>query len=1481
MDVAASRSAGDAAAGTWLTVGSSVQLPRTPGPPNLASLLFQPRRGERAEDPIVLGTLDDGMAELTLKRVRRAALHVIARLFERGFRIGDTIALIRLPRTSEAVLAVAYAGMSAAGFRVLLPMYLELEELSSWLRLTGARAVVCGARELEARSTSEADQAELLRLRRALEDLHLPLLCLTDDFELPALLAGADPGEPDGADALLREIVSSTDRETECLILSTSGSSGRSKLVRYRQGAVLRCCEAWEVAGLFRPDQLGGRGLCLLFAHSMGIRAFWNAVWTRRAICLIPPEWFIEHPERTKAFLARMRPEHVTGGPAVFRTLLEFARVFPEVKSTCLRGLRHLVSCGAAFDPETEQRLRTALGAGLENAFGMTETMQVLCTLVAGPFRNGMGNPLPGVQLGLEPVESDAAELYRLHVRTPFGYAGYLGGTGDGADPAPDGWFATGDLVRLADHGLEYAGREREDWFKDAFGVKVSRRLLATRYGELGEPVLHTEFFPIADEPGLAAVVFVEAGASADGPVSTEPALLERVKALLASRNDRLQAELDDFELRHFTIGRFVCVAREPPRTSKGNVARGRVAADHGDLLRALTDCFVARPGFVQLDRMHLLAAAATRFVHPLIGGVMQALRLDKQYEEARGDRLWYTERGVRHEVVDFVGGFGGTLLGHGHADVTRAAREALDDGKLPLADQGSARTHEGELARRLALEVGRDTGGAYVVRFGSTGAEAVEMALAHAFLERRERVRRFLRDQRRDFGGVAPERVRDVVARVRHALGRARPVVLAMEGSFHGHSLGARSVLGSRRGRAPFRALTRVQPVFLPASGDVDLEELIARHALAAPRLAWVNGEVVEEETSFSSIVAAIAEPVRGEGGIQVVSPDLLRRLEGRPFPLILDEIQCGLGRTGSFLASRGIHGSYYLFAKSLGGGIAKISAVLIERHRYVPAFDRRYASTFAGDAYSCAVASSVLDALAADNIAERAAERGRALAARLELARHRYPDVLQPVAGAGLMQAIRIRRGPAERSLLLRMAARHESLGVLASAYLLNRHGIRVLPTLSAPDTLRLEPSAFVDDVALERLGHGLEAFAGALQRGDTCELVSFLVEERPDAPAEDPTTPVLDCRIEPPAPGAVRVAFLNHFTAPARELSFAEPSLRRLPAHAREALFARVSAILDMKPTLAFARNLFDGRVWFASVLLPVNAADMEELHRSGRRERLVESIQQTLDRYAARGCAVGVLGAYTSIVTADGLSLLPPPGMRLTSGNALTAAVAARRVRRMHSARARGATIGIVGASGNIGSVIAHELALDGSGGRLVLLGRSSERLDGVRRDILEAGRANGDGLCARPADLCVATDLSALRDCDMVVVAAGTGQALVCPHHLSTTRPVLVADVSVPGALSPELRAMPNVSVHPVAGAVTVPGSPGFLMAPHIPSGTAYACAAEGMILALEPERTAALELVGRIRPPNARLLADLAEELGMLETASLVREAAT
>ncbi|MCZ9338376.1 aminotransferase class III-fold pyridoxal phosphate-dependent enzyme, partial [Streptomyces sp. TRM76130] len=125
----------------------------------------------------------------------------------------------------------------------------------------------------------------------------------------------------------------------------------------------------------------------------------------------------------------------------------------------------------------------------------------------------------------------------------------------------------------------------------------------------------------------------------------------------------------------------------------------------------------------------------------------------------------------------------------------------------------------------------------------------------------------------------------------------------------------------------------------------------------------------------------------------------------------LVFDEIQCGMARTGTFLASEssGVVADYYVFSKSLGGGLAKVSALLVTADRYVPEFGRHHTSTFADDDFSSRIATAAVR-LALD-WRERIGDVGALLRRRLDEVAARWPDTVAEVRGRGLLLGVEFR--------------------------------------------------------------------------------------------------------------------------------------------------------------------------------------------------------------------------------------------------------------------------------------------------------------------------------------------------------------------------------------------------------------------------------------------------------------------------------------
>jgi acetylornithine/succinyldiaminopimelate/putrescine aminotransferase len=461
-------------------------------------------------------------------------------------------------------------------------------------------------------------------------------------------------------------------------------------------------------------------------------------------------------------------------------------------------------------------------------------------------------------------------------------------------------------------------------------------------------------------------------------------------------------------------------------------------------------------------------AEAFARHVRPELMERLRAIGLDVEYHRGEGDRLFHRDpAGNEAEVLDLVGGFGAGLLGHNHPAIVARAREILEAGR-PFHAQASARPLAGELGRRLSGKVGAITGREYVATFAGSGTEAVEGALKHAELERvrrgeallaelRERIHELrlqVREGRAHLGSAvfrdveertgtpsvgSLEEMADALLRTARDVVERPPLFLALERAFHGKTTGSLRLTAGREYRTPWRHLGP-RTLLLPVggggdggrapggggggSGAIDALQAALRGAIAQetrhvpfPEVA-PDGAVVLGVRTVTGIAGCFVEPIQGEGGIREIPAEVLALLreaaDAHGFPLVMDEIQSGMGRTGDFLASQasGVRGDYYLLSKSLGGGMAKISALLVDRERYMDDFGYLHTSTFADDDFSCGIALKVLDLLEADGgvLLQRVRERGAYFLSRLEELQMRYPGQLRAVRGRGLMIGIEL---------------------------------------------------------------------------------------------------------------------------------------------------------------------------------------------------------------------------------------------------------------------------------------------------------------------------------------------------------------------------------------------------------------------------------------------------------------------------------------
>ncbi|NJD08837.1 MAG: aspartate aminotransferase family protein [Methylococcaceae bacterium] len=323
--------------------------------------------------------------------------------------------------------------------------------------------------------------------------------------------------------------------------------------------------------------------------------------------------------------------------------------------------------------------------------------------------------------------------------------------------------------------------------------------------------------------------------------------------------------------------------------------------------------------------------------------------RLPVVFEKGQGPWLW-DQQGKRY--LDAVSGVAVCGLGHAHPELQAA-----------LADQAGKLVHCSNLYRvdlqeRLATELA-EAAGMDNVFFCNSGAEANEAALKLA----------------RKYG---------------HSKGIAEPAVIVMEGSFHGRTLATLSATGN----------PKVQDGFEPlVSGFI--------------RVPY-NDVAAVERIDNPSVVAILVEPVQGEGGVKIPAPDYLARLRTlcdlRGWLLMLDEVQTGIGRTGSLFAYQqaGILPDVCSLAKALGNGVP-IGACLARGVAAGQLTAGKHGSTFGGNPLACRAALTVLKVVRDQSLCARATELGARIAEGLKQKLAGVPGIVE-IRNQGLMIGVEL---------------------------------------------------------------------------------------------------------------------------------------------------------------------------------------------------------------------------------------------------------------------------------------------------------------------------------------------------------------------------------------------------------------------------------------------------------------------------------------
>jgi acetylornithine/succinyldiaminopimelate/putrescine aminotransferase len=448
-------------------------------------------------------------------------------------------------------------------------------------------------------------------------------------------------------------------------------------------------------------------------------------------------------------------------------------------------------------------------------------------------------------------------------------------------------------------------------------------------------------------------------------------------------------------------------------------------------------------------------------------------LGIDVVFHRAEGDHpFYYNQDSIEVSVLDMVGGSGATILGHNHPELVSHALNLLSE-RVPFHGQRSIRRYAAELASALNESMQSETHRRYVITFANSGSEANELAVKHAHFERQARLEEY--DGQLTGLELPPEARHHNEEQI-----RSSHVFIAIENGFHGKTNTSLAVSHSSSIKVP--SLNSAQPtIHLAANSLDDLEDKLSQYETKL-FCAREDGVV---EVPYTNVLGIICEPILGDGGIIELSDDYLRALRDWAarfeVPLIFDEIQSGIGRTGDFLASTpsGVVGDYYTLSKALSGGIGKVSALAIDATRFVTRFGLVHSSTYNEDDWSCSIALRALDLIRKEDVPRLAREKGREFRTRLEDLMHRYPNLITEIRGRGLM--LGIAWSPNVEQLI--PADRHAAQYI--EGILFRERQVRVGTAISTRLITRLTPSALISTDSMEEFLDACESLCDGLNR------------------------------------------------------------------------------------------------------------------------------------------------------------------------------------------------------------------------------------------------------------------------------------------------------------------------------------------------------------------------------------------------------------
>jgi putrescine aminotransferase len=414
-----------------------------------------------------------------------------------------------------------------------------------------------------------------------------------------------------------------------------------------------------------------------------------------------------------------------------------------------------------------------------------------------------------------------------------------------------------------------------------------------------------------------------------------------------------------------------------------------------------------------------LYQSVVEQYSHHINPGLARLMSFAGFGVEMSAEGCYITDHEGR-KFLDCLGGYGCFSLGHRHPKVIQAVKDQLD--RMPLSGKAFFSKPTAELAAKLTSVAPK---GLDYVFLSNTGTEAVEAALK--------------------FAKATTKRAK----------------IVATEGSYHGKTIGALSVTGREKYRHPFTPL-------MPGAEYVPYGDGSAA------------ADAIDDKTA-----CFIVEPVQGEGGIIIPPDGYLKQVrdacDRAGALLIFDEVQTGLGRTGTLFGCQreGVSPDLMTLAKALGGGVMPIGATLGTATIWDSVFTENplaHTSTFGGNPLACAAALATLDVLEEEGLVERSRNLGEVLKSGMMGIQKQHEHLVAEVRGRGLMVGIEFAM---------------DEVGELVVSQLLKRE-VCVAYALNNPRVLRFEPPLTISEAQIKTI---LTALDEAIS--ETSAILSELIE------------------------------------------------------------------------------------------------------------------------------------------------------------------------------------------------------------------------------------------------------------------------------------------------------------------------------------------------------------------------------------------------